>query len=574
MPFYDANNNLLYLLSSRVPLRNLAGEVVGVAGISTNVTDLKQAQQKLISAIKQAEIASQTKTDFIANMSHDIRTPITGMLGLAQSLKDNAEHHDQQQDAGLLIGSTKELLKLLNDILEISKLDSGYSEDKETVFSIADVISHNTKLLEPAAKHKKLELITSIDKAIPPHLKGNRGHIDKILLNVMSNAIKFTEKGHVKITATLDSHQYQSVNLILSITDTGIGIAQDNHKKIFEHFTRLTPSYQGIYKGSGLGLYTVKRYLDQMGGHISMISNKGCGTTFTIMLPLTVGNKSELDTQTNVADEIDLIDKEVETNDGLNNTKLRRPAAKVLIVEDNMLAARMAGQLLRKNNCDVDIAETGMHAIEMIQKNPYNLVLMDIGLPDIDGITVARRLNQLNISKEMPIIALTGHIMDDKKQDCLNAGMQDLIIKPLSDNALQIIMDKYIFNSNNDKCTTTLSKSLSADNKKVIDLDDGTQLANGNMKIAREMIALLVKSLPSDIELLKKYYSEQDVDAMREQVHKMYGGLCYCGVPRLRELTADLQLSLARKEYDNLQTQVEMIVLEAEKVVRSGLQIS
>ncbi|MBA2651053.1 MAG: PAS domain-containing sensor histidine kinase [Tatlockia sp.] len=293
-------------LSKKSPLFNAKGEVIGVLGISFDITERKEMEKELHQAKIAAEAANHAKSEFIANMSHDLRTPLTGIIGMTQEMFNTADDirplieqatgdekaasqnnyftllkhivETVQEDSQLLIGATDELLELCNEILETMRLESGHKPIDAESFNLQDLIKRNISLLQPTAAHKKLSLSYEIDKLIPTYFCGLRNYLDRTLLNLLSNALKFTETGFVKLKVKLvdDSHStYQTgESLIVEITveDSGMGIPKDKFETIFEHFSRLTPSYQGMYKGAGLGLYTVKRYIEAMNATIEVDS--------------------------------------------------------------------------------------------------------------------------------------------------------------------------------------------------------------------------------------------------------------------------------------------------------------
>ena len=407
------------MLVSKVPMYN-NDKLSGILGIYTDITERKKMEEDLKAAKIESEKANEAKSNFIANMSHDIRTPITGMLGLAEELKDNATSEDDYNSCELLISATQELLTLLNEIISVLNLKSGNLQNRASIFSVHDVMRHNLSLLKPAANHKGLELRVLIDNNVPLLLEGNQTFLDRIILNLMSNAIKFTDQGHVAITISSTQKTKGSVQLRISVEDTGIGIPNDKFNLIFESFSRLNPSYQGKYQGSGIGLYTIKQYIDALNGTIDLKSKEGLGSTFTVSIPL------------NIAEELDNItkkDKVVKKNNDNNN---------ILVIEDNQLAARMACYILENCGCTTTIASTGLEAVEKSKENDFDLIFLDIGLPDIAGVDVAKLLRRNRI--DTPIIALTGHLLNEEKETYHDAGIQDVIIKPLStDVAIKIL---------------------------------------------------------------------------------------------------------------------------------------
>ena len=423
----------VYLLTSKVPLFNNENEVTGILGIYSDITELKKTQQRLQKEKLRAESASNAKSEFIANMSHDIRTPITGMLGLAESLKNNAVEPSFKEDATLLIGATKELLQLLNGIINIVDLDANVSTQDIKIFSIEALFAHNISLLLPAAKHKNLELKYNVDNDIPHLLKGDETRFDRIILNLLSNSIKFTHHGHITLTATLKNHIENKIDILIQVEDTGVGIPSNMTEQIFERFSKLNESSKGRYKGNGIGLYTVKKNVDSMNGSVEVKSNESKGTIFSVKLPFIIPETTSKNysnaTKTLNAEELKVISDK---------------CIKLLIVEDNALARKMVVSLFEGLGCKIDTAETGEESVNLSVNKQYELILMDIGLPGIDGYEAVKQIRkQSNLNKCTPIISLTGHLSDSQKNLCIDAGMQDMFSKPLTRDLAQRLLLKY-----------------------------------------------------------------------------------------------------------------------------------
>lgn len=518
----------------------------------------KQVIEKIKRRSIKAEANSRAKSEFIANISHDIRTPITGILGLAQSFKDTAQTESHKTDAGLLIETTGELLNLLNEVIELVSLENDQPKRADEIFSLAAIAKHNYALLQSSAKHKKLGFNLTISSNIPDWVYGNRTYLDRIILNLLSNAIKFTQTGDVSLTID----KMKSNLFTISVKDSGIGIPQDQHDSIFEHFTRLTPSYQGIYKGNGLGLYTVKKYLDTMEGEIELKSEVGEGSTFTVIVPLKISSPPENEVTTDLYQKVE--PSPIIEND-LSKFELENPLAHVLVVEDNALAARMIRQQLAKCNSSSEVVNSGEEAVKLAETEDFDLVIMDIGLPGIDGLEASRQILKTRKNSATPIVALTGHLSKDKRQQCLDAGMQEMFPKPLTELATQRIIQIYVFSDKpQEQQHDTIEKT-----PLTIDLGDGANLAGGDETEARTLLKMLAKTLPKDIDEITRYHSEKNYKMLHDIIHKMYGGLCYCGVPQLRKLTKTLNESLLAKQYTEIDRQVSDVVLEAKNVIQA-----
>jgi signal transduction histidine kinase/CheY-like chemotaxis protein len=454
-PKLFSNKSRVYS-TTKSPIIDHDGSVVGLMGMSIDITDRKKA-----------EIA---KTEFIANMSHDLRTPMTGLLGMLNGLLYAAEdgraslksrsNMDQKKletvfadvlgtienYAGLARESATRLNQLHNDILDNVELESGESKEVDVAFNLDQLIQSVVSLQKPAAVNKKLQLTAEIDESTPCYLKGLQQSLSRVLLNLVGNALKFTEQGSVMILVSLvDGEQANSqpgdvVNLRIQVKDTGIGIPQDKFDEIFGQFSRLTSSYQGVYKGLGLGLYTVKKYVDTMQGEIDVASKMGEGTCFTLSLPFTVEKEGTSD----------FIDKSIKNESEYQNQERRfddsyvgvRP---VLLVEDDNIAAMAVRVNLSKLGCQVDWVDSGEVALEKLASKGYSIIFMDIGLPEKSGIDTAVEIRQLSDQQKAntPIVALTGHARGKIRQVCLNAGMQNVLSKPAAPEELKKAIDYF-----------------------------------------------------------------------------------------------------------------------------------
>ncbi len=382
--------------------------------------------------------------------------------------------------------------------------------------------------MHPIAHHKNLDFSSEIDEAIPAYFSGLRSYIDRTLLNLLSNALKFTKKGSVKLkieTLNKPNTSYRvgdKINLKISVKDTGIGIPEDKFTTIFEHFSRLTPSYQGLYKGAGLGLYTVKRYIEAMQADIKLESMLGKGSCFTISLPLSVSDHSDRE---KISFREEKTFKNLKPETCLNLS--------ILIVEDNLLAAKSVQANLKYLNIEnTEVAENGLQALKMVQERDYDLILMDIGLPDMDGIEVTRKIRALNY--QTPILALTGHGSEPEiKEEALAAGMQDVLLKPLQIHKLKTVLELYFVKKNEVKILVVNKKSCSEKQSKVIDWKATVLNMNGDEDCVRELLAILAEDLKLTKEKLADAYASKDIKALCEELHKVQGGLAYLVLPQL-----------------------------------------
>lgn len=412
-PFENSNGDKIYLLTSRVPLYDTSGKISGVAGISTDITKLKRALEK-------SETAKKRQAEFISNMSHDIKTPITGMIGLLRNMYESTEHEGSKKNIQDLLNTTSSLLSLLQDGIEAIKIRTGNMEVGYNPFNLHELLKNSCQLVKPSLSLKNIKLNFSYPSNCPDCFIGDQNHINRVFINLLGNSVKFTNKGVISFSVKIIRKVYDIYSLQIKVSDTGIGIPKDKLNFIFGEFTRLEPSHSGKYEGHGMGLFMVKNYLEKMGGEISVRSVRGVGSTFTVNISLK-----------------ESMDQEISYNiiDFLEDSNFKKKIKlNVLLVEDTLTAGVMAKKMLEEYGAEVDWVKTGEDAILKYREENYDIILMDIGLPDTDGLTVTETIRDIPIKTNIPvkIVGLSAHAEKTHRSKCLKAGMDDMLSKPLS----------------------------------------------------------------------------------------------------------------------------------------------
>lgn len=551
----------MYFTAIKMPLLDKKGKVAGIICNSLDITELKLTQEALKEAKEKAEASSKAKSEFLENMRHDIRTPLSGIIGFSELIRLEAKNKKISEYADNLIASSHALLDLLNEILEMIKVASGDIPLLKKKFNLKLKLNHVLDLYRATAKQKNIDLILQYDETIPNYLIGDSTRVHRIILELVANALNFTQKGYVKISAEFARRTEQGLIIKMTVEDTGVGIAKDKQNEIFVRFKRLTPSYEGIYKGAGLGLEIVKQFIDELQGEIYIESQLKKGTKFICILPLkealldeSLGSDIESEC-TSAASYIAPIysppDEALEEKQVQDFTIGKK--GRILLVEDHSMAANIAKTILTGLDCHVDTVDSGNAAIDMIREHPYDLIFMDVGLPDIDGCEVTRRIRIVESGQDfrVPIIALTAHVDSENKQKCIDAGMNAVLSKPLLKEKASDILNAFI-----PKRTKNDGKNLAAEtaltdkwilesSNAVIDLNMGIKLVDGDENLAKEMIGMLVESFQRELKKLDKYFQQNNWDEIKSVVHKLRGGASYCGTPRLREACSRLENCLA-----------------------------
>ena len=573
------DGRVLIQLSSKKPLRDGNGKVCGVIGNTVDITYLKKIEEELIQAKEVAEAASKSKTDFVQNMQHDIRTPTSGLWGMLDFLVKNEPDNDKREALNMALTASKRLLDLCNDAVEFGDLSGNTRPQLEKPFDLRELAKSVVELNLPAAFAKDLILNFKIDSTVPAHIMSDEFRISRILINLLGNAIKFSHKGEVTLSvkANLEKDDVRHGLLRIEIKDTGIGIAPDKINNIYEKFTRAVTSNTNKYPGTGLGLYVVKTFIDELNGDIEVESHENEGTYFKLSIPfkvlwedikkpgieITEHFKSPLRQESEQKHSLESKDRK--------GTSERTPFIhELLIIEDDKTCLFAEKNLLSGYTNKIDSAESVAEALEKLALKRYDLVISDLGLPDGSGNDIVAQIKASPESPnyKTPFVAMTAHQDALKHQQAKDAGFIATNTKPLGTDKAVELLKTY-------PAQGTEAKP-EEEGPLIIDLALGMQRIGAKTEgNAIEALGILYETLQEDIPMLQKAEKNNDIAGAREVLHKIRGGLFYSGTPRLEEafmvLHAEVKLTRDLTKIDILFSlaydEVKLFTAEFKKLV-------
>jgi PAS domain S-box-containing protein len=518
---------------SSVKRRFLGADGQGqVLGVDSNITELKQTQQALEAAIARAKVDAQAKEDFLANMSHEIRTPLHGILGLTGVLAKTTLSRSQHDYLRLLGESAEHLLTVLNDVLTTARLGAGKLRPESTPFSPDELLRGCAALLRPRAREKELRLRVDKPTALPQVL-GDPHRLRQVLLNLVSNAIKFTDSGQVQLSCSLVAGPAATpasagtVWLRFTVRDTGVGIAAEVLDKVFEPFAQAAASTDREYGGSGLGLSISEGLVQLMGGTLRVSSERGRGSTFSFTLPFTLSLAGPA---------------------AANPPELAPPApvaaGSILLVEDNLVNSLLAETVLRNWGWQVTTAASGPAAIKLFEHRPFDLVLMDIQMPGMDGETATRALQAHPdpARAATPVIALTARAQAGEAERLQAAGFAGYLAKPYREEQLLDTMTAVLSRTNpTDETLSTNIHSTMPSDSTLYDLSNVRQLVRHDEAIVRRLAWAFIETTPAILTALDEALTQADWEAVGDAAHHLKSSLDGLGVESLRHVIREVE---------------------------------
>ena len=429
---WQSENTLLHKSGREIPVsqnvhlhRDKDGNPVFISTIKRDITELKQAEQAMIEAKEAAEALAQSRTNFLANMSHEIRTPMNAIIGLSQ-LALNFPANQQSDYLEKILGASENLLDILNDILDFSKLDSNAIKMEHVTFNLDYLLTNLNNLFSVTAEQKNIKFILDVDPSVHRQLMGDALRLQQVLTNLLNNSIKFTQIGMVQLVVSLVHQEKDNIAVKFSVIDTGIGMNEAQQKGLFQAFSQADTSISRRFGGSGLGLVISQKFVELMGGEITCQSTPNLGSEFSFSVPFDIAKSGKSsDASIPSPTKKTLAQRLAEAAESLENVR-------VLLVEDTPLNQQVASEFLRNAKLEVTVADNGQEALDLLEHKTFDIILMDIQMPVMDGLEATKMIRENPKFLHLPIIAMSAGVTFDEQEKCQAVGMSDFIAKPIN----------------------------------------------------------------------------------------------------------------------------------------------
>jgi len=554
-------------MASRVALtqEELLSEVAQTTSdLQTTMDALEERNIELDLARKNALKSSQAKSEFLASISHEIRTPMNGIIGFARLLGKTELNSTQADQLRAINDSAENLMSIINDVLDFSKLESGRIIYHAQPFRLRMMIKSLLKMFTPEAREKHLELIGMVYDDVPDHVVGDAMRVRQVLTNLVGNAIKFTAQGKVTLRVMLDGEPDSTdERLCFSIQDTGIGLQPECLENLFQAFTQADSSTQRVYGGTGLGLSISKRLVEDMNGTIGAESEPGKGSTFWFSLPLVVASESEVEP---VYEPLSAhftsrqLSKE-------SNTTLK--GLRVLVADDNEINLHLAESVLASHEARVWRAEDGFQALQQAASTVFDIILMDVHMPGMTGLEAAKQIRYgEGPNAATPIIAVTADALANNHRQVFDAGMDEVVIKPVDEQQLITTIKACIYGNPVSQRDVEEKSSPSPDRTKLAVRDEESALSNtgGNQQIADDLFSMLLDSAQENIRTINALFARHEWKPLWDEVHRFQGAAAVCGTPALHALLREMETAIRQENGPAFAGLVEDLNMEIDRL--------
>lgn len=524
------------------------------------ITSRIYRQEQLIDALDQSRQKEKkltiVKDQFLANMSHEIRTPMNAVLGFTNLLQQQPMNEKSKEYVSAIQHAGENLLDIINDILDISKIESGMMRLEPVSFSLRGMLHSLQRMFRHKAAEKQLDLEVHIETEVPDILYGDVMRLTQVLVNLINNAIKFTNQGKVSVyVARIPAHG-NGVRVQFAVSDTGIGIAPDKLPFIFDRFSQAEADITRKYGGTGLGLTIVKDLVQLQHGTVRVESEPGKGSTFIVELPYTLGELQP-----------DSTDNYIYSPE--NHSLSQQTDVRLLVAEDNKMNQNLLRHLLGNRQLHFTLVNNGKEAVDALRKQHFDLILMDLQMPEMDGYTATRIIRE-ELQSNIPVIAMTAHAMSGEREKCLQAGMNEYLSKPIREEELYRLIHIFTGKGNTPAAyihTNGTNAQTAEQSGPLIQMEYLQQLSRGDKDFEQNMLQQFVTQLPEDLSLLKKAIDEESVTDIRRTAHTIKTTVSFIGLEDrlypILETLESLEINYNRDDINGLFNTLKQLCIKA-----------
>lgn len=577
--FVKKDGSIIWVSINAHVVRDQQNNILYYEGSLIDITELKK-KEKIEQERKAAEAATKAKSQFLANVSHEIRTPMNAIIGMTQAtLKTDLTPH-QRKNLNHVLESSRHLLSIINDILDFSKIEAGKIELDIIDFDLEEMIQSIIDIYELEAARKGLHLTVTYHPDVPKYVKGDPGRLRQVLINLIGNAIKFTKKGSIILSISLPRKEMITDNIPIqfSVIDTGIGISKDKLDLIFESFKQADSSISRRFGGSGLGLSICKRLVELMNGTIWVESEVGKGSNFSFIIQMAPGNPSQIETQ---------------KEEVYNENRFLEEAPRVLLVEDNPINIQVAEMYLSEIGCQATSVTGGQDAIRLLSEHKFDMVVMDVEMPDMDGFETTKRIRRGEsgvANSQIPIIAMTAHAVEGYRNKCIEAGMNDYISKPIDIDHLFFTLKKWVKSKNvtqinrlqpnddqpaklpiSDDSIVSFFSRKSSNVSAGIDIDCVIKRFRGNIKTVKEVFSHFIDQYQHAPDQMRRLLLDGERKKYLDLIHTVKGVAGTLYAKNLFDVSVELESELrdGNESVENLLDQFEKEIQMAVESIRN-----